>query len=109
MSHHTPEDIRRIMLLLRGKKRAGREIGRMVGHKAGKVLPRRMEYDPASKEGGEVGPEIASMIGMPASDIPHNPSRDVRESLTPELMAMIQLLASGQEAKSRLRARGVSR
>lgn len=110
MTSHDPDTLRRILLLLKGKKKAGHALSKKVAQGHGKVLPQgRMEYDPKSKEASALPAEIATREGQPLSDVPHHPDLGVREQFSDEIAKMMQLLDSAQEAKKKLKARGVGR
>jgi len=98
MSSHTPEDLRRIMLLLKGKRRAGRDLGKLVAASPnGKFY--RSQIRASRSEG--VGETVDRLHTLGTGGGEHD--------LDPEMAALLQLLESAQASKSKLRARGVGR
>lgn len=59
MSHHTPEDLRRILMLLKGKRRAGKALSRHVA-KGGPPVGSLGALD----EGAASSPELDRMLQL---------------------------------------------
>ncbi len=97
MSHHTPEDLRRILLLLKGKKNLGKNLRKHVAKGHGKVSSGGWDYE----TGGYNFPRVLDRDRIPAEERTIFSSED--PSSTRELLQMLQLLDAGFQGGDRLR------